>query len=404
MKPRLLDLRNIIFLVGIAFQVSWYALIWIHNVPYPKALVDSDFLIFYTAGRIAASGRYDLIYDIQTQRQIQEQLRGETFPTDQLLPFNHPPLLVPIQQLISIKNYTIAYFLWDLIMVFFLVATVLMIARLFKKNGWDGQSIFITILSSLLFYPIFVSLLNGQDTAFLLLGATLWVYGLLTKKDSIAGLGLAMTTIRPHIALMLGVPFLFNRRKVLGWAVLGSSIHLFILALLSLDGLKRFVSMLLISAGGGRFFIYRERMFNMIGLIYRFFPGLDNITTQVIMWGAFLLVAIILCILWARSQELQIKHVCLALILSVFAAPHLYSSDLSLLMLPILGLVLAIVKARTLSPQTARYIPIAFCVPMALMDLKLFGFLIPYVVMLILAFFLWFPGWFRPRKKEPQTC
>jgi len=254
MKKSFLNLRNILFVVGIAFQVSWYVLIWILNVPYPKALVDLDFLIFYTAGRIAASGRYDLIYDIQTQRQIQEQLRGGTFPTDQLLPFNHPPLLVPIQQLISINNYTEAYFLWDLIMVFFLVATALMIARLFKENGWDGESIFIIILSSLLFYPIFVSLLRGQDTAFLLLGATLWVYGILTKKDSIAGLGLAMTTIRPQIALILGVPFLFNRRKVLGWAVLGGSIHLFILGLLSLDGVKRFVSMILISAGGGEVF------------------------------------------------------------------------------------------------------------------------------------------------------
>jgi hypothetical protein len=83
----------------------------------------------------------------------------------------------------------------------------------------------------------------------------------------------------------------------------------------------------------------------------------------------------------------------------------LYPHDLSLLILPILGLVLAIVKARTLSPQAARYIPIAFCVPMALMDLKLFGFfLIPYVAMVVLALFLWFPGWFRPRKKEQQTC
>ena len=54
MKRRLLNLRNILFLVGIAFQVSWYALLWIHNVPYPKALVTSDFSIFYTAGRIAA--------------------------------------------------------------------------------------------------------------------------------------------------------------------------------------------------------------------------------------------------------------------------------------------------------------------------------------------------------------
>jgi hypothetical protein len=72
-------------------------------------------------------------------------------------------------------------------------------------------------------------------------------------------------------------------------------------------------------------------------------------------------------------------------------------------MLPILGLVLAIVKARTLSPQAARYIPIAFCVPMALMDLKLVGFLIPYVVMVVLVAGLWFPDrilpWLRLGRK-----
>jgi len=67
-------------------------------------------------------------------------------------------------------------------MVFFLVATMLMIARLFKKNGWDGESIFIIILSSLLFYPIFISLLKGQDTAFLLLGATVWSMVSLRRK------------------------------------------------------------------------------------------------------------------------------------------------------------------------------------------------------------------------------
>jgi hypothetical protein len=65
--------------------------------------------------------------------------------------------------------------------------------------------------------------------------------------------------------------------------------------------------------------------------------------------------------------------------------------DLNLLMLPILGLVLVIVKARILSPQAAIYIPIAFCIPMALMGLKPFGFLIPYLVMLVLVVGLWFP-------------
>jgi hypothetical protein len=27
-----------------------------------------------------------------------------------------------------------------------------------------------------------------------------------------------------------------------------------------------------------------------------------------------------------------------------------------------------------------------------------------YLLMLILALFLWFPGWFKPRKKVPEAC
>jgi hypothetical protein len=43
---------------------------------------------------------------------------------------------------------------------------------------------------ALTFFPVFVSLLNGQDTALLVLGAILWLAGLLLECDPLAGLGL----------------------------------------------------------------------------------------------------------------------------------------------------------------------------------------------------------------------
>ena len=89
------------FIIALAFQVTWYGILWVGILTQPYLLKTADFSIIYTAGRIAASGHYDLIYDLETQRQIQAELLGKPLRATELLPFNHPPLLVPIQACLS---------------------------------------------------------------------------------------------------------------------------------------------------------------------------------------------------------------------------------------------------------------------------------------------------------------
>jgi hypothetical protein len=56
-----------------------------------------------------------------------------------------------------------------------------------------------------------------------------------------------------------------------------------------------------------------------------------------------------------------------------------------------------------LSKKDAALLPLCASVLLALNDIPSTKIII-YLLMLALALLLWFPGWFKPRKKEPQTC
>ena len=340
---------RLIIIAGLVMQIAWYGLLWSRMILFPAVSRPSDFSIFYTAGRIAASGHISQVFNLQSQLAVQEKLLGSTFPITQVLPFNHPPLLVPLLQLISTQDYMASYWRWVLIMVCFLVAAMLVINQLLRAVQWDKGSRSLYILCCVMFYPIFVGLLKGQDTAFLLLGVVIWFYGLVTRKDALAGLGLALTVIRPQIALVLAVPFLFNGRRVWWWFLAGAVIlGIYSLALVRLEGLRDFINLLKISAVGQGFGMDQNAMFNFTGMALRLFPRVNINIVHIAAWGLFLAAAIGLSILWKVSPEIQYRHIVLAVAVSIFAAPHLHYHDLILLLVPIIGLMIVLVKAGRL--------------------------------------------------------
>src|SRR3972149_4511659 len=106
----------------------------------------------------------------------------------------------------------------------FYITGFMLLSRLLKDAGVDSRMTQLAGIGSFLFLPLFFSLMNGQDTAFLFLGAAIWMYGLFSGKETVAGLGLSLTTIRPHIALILALPMLFSHRKVFWGVVLGAGL------------------------------------------------------------------------------------------------------------------------------------------------------------------------------------
>jgi hypothetical protein len=227
--------------------------------------------------------------------------------------------------------------------------------RLLQKTMPKVSYRLLFILGSASFFPIFTSLLKGQDTAFLLLGGVLWLYGLVKKKDKIAGLGLALTVIRPQIAIILAVPFIFNRRQIWWWFCRGAAcLAFYSLAIVGFSGVRDYFHLLVISGKGEGYGIIQNVMFNFSGIMLRLFPHLSLTIIPAFAWGAFLAVIVGLSILWKTSLQIEIWHVVLAISLSLFVAPHIYYHDLSFLFVSILGVALYMgsdnIKSRSIYP------------------------------------------------------
>jgi hypothetical protein len=90
-------------------------------------------------------------------------------------------------------------------------------------------------------------------------------------------------------------------------------------------------------------------MYNLIGLVRRSFPTLDSVVVRGLGWAVFVLAIVGLSwFWWGKGNRLDVEHIGLAVVVSVFALPHLYIHDLSLLLLPALCVIVLI---RTNNPR-----------------------------------------------------
>jgi hypothetical protein len=355
---RRINLLLVLVTAGLVLQLFWEGWVWSLVVFQPDTHKPSDFIAFYTAGRIAASGSYHLLYDVQTELQIQESVIGGALRVDQLLPFIHPPVLVPILQFICSPDYLASYWRWVLVSFIFFVGSAILMARILHSLQWTSGSRLLLLIAAISFYPVYASLLKGQDSTFLILGGMLWLVGMLRGKDWVAGLGLALTVIRPQIALILAVPFLFNRRKVFWWFVAGALLlALYSTWLVGVSGIKDFINMESLSAGGQGYGLNESYMFNSTGMLLRFFPAIQPGLLHGLTWAIFVATLAGLSILWKITPLIRMRELVLASCLSIFASPHLHFHDLGFLLIPIMGLIIiggykAQTLAGTLPPST----------------------------------------------------
>ena len=401
MKPRLLNLRNIIFLVGVVFQVAWYVVLLGYMFAHFERLTKIDYSVMYLGGYIVRYESPARLYDLDLQRHIQETVISPDRTTP-FYPYNHPPILARILGWVTTKDFTASYFRWILILVVFHLLGLSALVYLMRVYQWQVGELWIFGISGLLFFPIFVSYLKGQDSTFLLLGVSLWTFGLLTSRERVAGLGLALTIIRPQVALVLALPFLFKRRQVWWWFLAwGFVLFGYSYLLVGWNGLVDFYGVLLVSGRGYGFTL--DRMITLMGAIIRLFPAIDSQLLNIIGYAGYTLAILFLCILWSKSAVIEFKHIGLAVLLSMVFSPHMHSHDLSLLLIPALGAATTLAGCRVLSKKDAALLPLCASVLLALNGIPS-TMIIIYLLMLALALLLWFPGWFRLRKKEPQPC
>ena len=397
------DFRFVFVVSATVSLVVVYVVLWLEMIVDPVQYTGTDFIAFYAAGRISQAEGPAHAYDPALQQRYEEQVVGFAVDPVHISPYLHPPFILPLTQAIASDNFILSFILWNSAMLAFLCLGTLLLMRLLSQ-GLSREQKLVALAGILLFFPSYVSLINGQDSAILYFGACVWLFGLLSGKDWLAGLGLAGMTIRPHLALLLALPFIFKRRGVWWWFLLGISF----LALLSLayahpGGIEGFLRILIISGRGVNYHTSEERMVNAIGLLHRLLPGSSLLYTRWIGWGMYLAAALALCAIWARTQRLEEKHISLAVILALFTAPHLHFHDLVLLMIPMACLLLVSIHKRLFPVQDAVLLPLGVSLVLLFSFFaELLKYNLCYLVMLCLLLALWFPDRIFHRKIIPE--
>ena len=353
----------------------------------PVERTGSDFIAFYSAGRVAQNAGAAHVYDPNLQQNIQEEEVGFPLVPGQVLLYNHLPFLIPILQTIVNPNYVNSFYLWIFLLIALYITAIFFLSRLLKDAGFDQRSIWLTGVGGFLFLPLFFSLMNGQDTAFLFLGAAIWMYGLVSRKEMLAGFGLSLTTVRPHISIMLALPLLFRYRKAFIGFVLGAgSLALLSILILGVEGTSEFINLIRISASGEWYGMKENAMYNLIGLLTRTLPWLEAAMIRIIGWIIYGATIITLCIFWAGSKDLQVGQIGLTVTLALLTVPHLHFHDLTLLLIPIYELTRSCAQNERLKRSIATVLPIAISLLLLLGNISpLLQYTFPYLIMLALA-------------------
>lgn len=381
------SLRRVFIITGIASLFVSYLGIWFRFINDPVERTGSDFIAFYSAGRVAQMEGMENVYNPILQQQVQQQEVGFQLVQGQVLLYNHLPFLLPILQTLVNTSYVASFYRWVILLIALYIAGIVILSRGLSQVGMDRNSNLLAAFASFLFLPVFFSLMNGQDTAFLFLGVTLWVYGLLSGKELLAGFGLSLATVRPHLALFLAIPMLFRYRKIFMGFILGSGILASLsLLLLGQNGTRDFINILLLSAGGEWYGMKENVMYNLIGLLTRTMPHLEADTIRVLGWVAYVIAATCLCILWYRTKDVGHGLIGLTVALALFTSPHLHFHDLALLLIPIYEIIRTSRNNGVLQTPIAIAMPISISLLLLLINISPYlQYTIPYLIMLLLA-------------------
>jgi len=396
MRKRGLNLRIILFVVLIAAQVTWYAIILVQLIASPQTIREVDYVAIYPAGYIARYEGLSSVYDMNQQKRIQDAVISP-LKLANFYPYNHPPFLVPILLLVTTSNYLASFYRWLVVLLIFHLLSLTVLAGLFRSLGWPRKEVWLLAITGLLFYPIFGAYLKGQDSVFVLFGVSVWAYGLLTGKDIIAGLGLGLAAMRPQVALVLAVPFLFKRRKVWWWFIGWGAIFLLYFSLLiGVNGLKEFIQTLFLSAAGMGIDV--NAMPTLMGALVRGFPTISAQMLNIIGYAGFGLAILFLCLVWQKSREIKVKQIGLAVLMSIVFSPHLHVHDLSLLLIPVVCAMVALVDEKVLARRNAIFLLLGVSVIYTINGVFWFYSII-YLMIVMLGLLLWVPGWWKARQE-----
>jgi hypothetical protein len=296
-----------------------------------------DFLISMMAGRVAEFDGTERLYDPELQlirqNEVRQGTRGENVL---LLPYLHPPLLVPFLRPLSRISIERAYWVWTACSALLLMIAAIMMTSSFSDRGASSLQVTGIRLAVLTFFPVAVFIAQGQDTVIVLIGVAGWIVLLRSRQDFAAGILLSLAAIRPHLAIGLAVPFLFARRGVFVGSLVGAAILAsFSISLVGFHGVVDYVELIRETSIGETLVIGEAGMPNFLGLIHRLGGGDGRSAAALAAWVIWIAFIVATCIWWrSLGSRISSVHCGLLIVGTLVLVPYIFLHDMAILTIP----------------------------------------------------------------------
>jgi Glycosyltransferase family 87 len=330
--------------------LSLYAIVW-WGLTDRIRTARIDFISFHTVGKLLIAGEGQHLYDIQKQTQVQRSLMQNYVFQGGALLFVHPPFQSIVFLPLGILPFVVAYCVWVIVMIWLGWLSVSLLLELPHYSGllaWSSQ----IHAAAFCFFPVVVSLIQGQDSLMLLFFLT-WAFALLKQgKETYAGAVLAFSLFKFHLVLPLYLVVLLKGR----WKVLKGSTYSGLLllalsfALVGLRGILDYCKLLFeMVTWTNKYNFTPSQMRNLRGMLALVLGEHSRLLSaaSLILTG---LVLVSLMMAWRGDWNPQSKkfdlQFSLTLLAGLLVGHYLYSHDQSIL-IPLLFILLGVAQSVT---------------------------------------------------------
>jgi hypothetical protein len=300
-----------------------------------------DFAAFYSAAKLIGRGLGSHIYDEASEYRVQQEFAEGVSIRHGAFPYNHPPfealLFVPLTKLAFFP----AFLCWDLLNLIMLgIILFLLRPYLPELQSYSPIYLFVAILA---FFPVFFTLLQGQDAIVLLFLYSLAFVYLKKNKLAAAGALMALGLFKPHLVVPVLVLLMVqrgaDRRKqlLLGFLPAACAVAVASVAVVGVKAIADYPHYVLhLEDTMARGAIVPEDMPNLRGMLYVLLPA----GFPVALIALLLSLALLLFAAWkirdpGRPETFDLRF-SLALVATVLVSYHDMCYDLSILVLAML--------------------------------------------------------------------
>jgi hypothetical protein len=379
---------------------------WILNLLAGKGKIDlaghligTDFVAFYTAGKIILMGRSPELYNLDLAHTIQQGLYG--VPSLNYNPYLHPPQFALFMAPFALIPYPWSPLLW----------IGLGLVCLWLSMRWLGaERPNRYFLWSLTWLPVFCAATFGQ-TSFISLAVLSLTYFLWVRKKHLpAGLILSLLFFKPQFLIAIGLLLLLDWRRswkaLLGLGIgliaqVGLNLWLFPEASLSYLTYALKINSNLMST----IYFSMVNVYSLQGFWLAILPGLKSIA-QAIYLICTLIGLCFFLLFWKRNSNQQTIMYAAAAVLLVFFVPYMMIYDWTLLLIPAVILWTSAENIRPLWKAIFAFIWVVTFVssPLTYLQLRVLPIAIQISIpALLIVIIIAYQGLYKPSRLETQS-